>query len=519
MVKRILLLLLATVLCAMGNFTLNPGTTSNTFERVDEGRQYRITGAGTWAGATVTIEVWSTTLNNWAPSTTLTSGASSKTVIATGPRFRASISGGGGTESVAVEFLRLPGSTFDNTLVNAAIAEDPAASREAIQARRNQVVSHGCVIGDSTVADYPAISQNSVASYLLLPTGSQGASTVTSLAVAGHTIAQQKAEWVADANKATYDWILVEVGLNDVQPDVPTATTLAAYQDLIDTINAGKKENAVVIAAAMTPCKARLITLYGAIDGATSFAKWEAMNAAIMGGTNAITGVDYRVDSHVAILDRGDGNLATCYQVAVPDDVHQNEEARKAMASEWAKVLNRAGFWVSAPEGNFDRNWSQNGTYALLKGNRLGINTRSPGYELDIQATPTQSGAVAARVRQGNAGSVNYALFQIASNGGTGQLLTTSSTWSTSGVNFQSGFAVTHDGSGGLSLGATHASGAVRFYSGGTTARGSFKSSGQLNLTSAAIPNYADDTAADAALASGDLYTTTAGGRTVFRKP
>jgi lysophospholipase L1-like esterase len=45
------------------------------------------------------------------------------------------------------------------------------------------------------------------------------------------------------------------------------------------------------------------------------------------------------------------------------------------------------------------------------------------------------------------------------------------------------------------------------------------KPSGVINTTSAAIPNYADDAAADAALQSGDLYTTTAGGRTVYRKP
>jgi hypothetical protein len=48
---------------------------------------------------------------------------------------------------------------------------------------------------------------------------------------------------------------------------------------------------------------------------------------------------------------------------------------------------------------------------------------------------------------------------------------------------------------------------------------GRFKASGRFNLTSSAVPNYADDTAADAALSSGDLYTTTAGGRTVYRKP
>ena len=51
------------------------------------------------------------------------------------------------------------------------------------------------------------------------------------------------------------------------------------------------------------------------------------------------------------------------------------------------------------------------------------------------------------------------------------------------------------------------------------TVRVRIKDTGVINTTSAAIPNYADDTAADAGLASGDLYTTTAGGRTVYRKP
>jgi len=52
-----------------------------------------------------------------------------------------------------------------------------------------------------------------------------------------------------------------------------------------------------------------------------------------------------------------------------------------------------------------------------------------------------------------------------------------------------------------------------------STQRFTIKPGGQLNAAATAIPNYADDTAADAALVSGDLYTTTAGGRTVFRKP
>jgi len=51
------------------------------------------------------------------------------------------------------------------------------------------------------------------------------------------------------------------------------------------------------------------------------------------------------------------------------------------------------------------------------------------------------------------------------------------------------------------------------------TVRVRIKDTGVVNLTDAACPTYADDTAADAALSSGDLYRTTAGGRTVFRKP
>jgi lysophospholipase L1-like esterase len=43
--------------------------------------------------------------------------------------------------------------------------------------------------------------------------------------------------------------------------------------------------------------------------------------------------------------------------------------------------------------------------------------------------------------------------------------------------------------------------------------------SGNLSLTAEACPTFADDAAADAALQSGDLYRTTAGGRTVFRRP
>jgi hypothetical protein len=92
--------------------------------------------------------------------------------------------------------------------------------------------------------------------------------------------------------------------------------------------------------------------------------------------------------------------------------------------------------------------------------------------------------------------------------------------FSSSGVN-QAGSAKWETGGGdtnGHIFNTTNASAGYRFYT-NSTLRFTIKASGQLNATTAAIPNYANDAAADAALVSGDLYTTTAGGRTIFRKP
>lgn len=126
MIYRTLALLWLLTVIAFGGITLDSGTTSGTFDRVDEGRTYRLTAAGTWDGATVTFQVWNSTLDDWAPLTTLTSSAASKSYVATGPKFRATISGGSGSESLAIEALRLPaGASLTNAAVAAAIAEDP----------------------------------------------------------------------------------------------------------------------------------------------------------------------------------------------------------------------------------------------------------------------------------------------------------------------------------------------------------------------------------------------------------
>lgn len=222
--------------------------------------------------------------------------------------------------------------------VNLDRLDGTAAQQRTAMGSPHDEVSAGCIIGDSTMAAFSG--QAAVSTFLVTAADIAYGSSVTSLAVAGHTIAQQQAAWTADTNKATYDWIIVCVGLNDaVLYAESAATAMARYQTLINTINAGKKATAKVIIATMTPAKARFIDLEGPTNGATAYAKWLAMNTAIM---TTVTGVDYRIDTHTAAMNDGSGNLR--YKYDINDGIHENDLARKeVIAKHFRAVLQTIG--------------------------------------------------------------------------------------------------------------------------------------------------------------------------------
>jgi len=202
-------------------------------------------------------------------------------------------------------------------------------------------VSSGCVLGDSTTAAYAG--QNATTVYLLDSGNSQAGSTLTSHATGGETIDQQKVRWVADASKATYDWIIVQVGHNDVNYTDAASVAIGKLQSLIDTINTGKKASAKIILCTMTPAKSRYIAFWGDSNGAIAYARWQSINTAIMGGASAITGADVRVSSHTTAMDDGAGNLNVPHDTG--DGIHTTNAARETQAAEWAKALHSLGFW------------------------------------------------------------------------------------------------------------------------------------------------------------------------------
>ncbi|WJN61356.1 hypothetical protein OH686_21645 [Pseudomonas sp. SO81] len=201
---------------------------------------------------------------------------------------------------------------------------------------------NACVIGDSVIASYGTASGVPTASLLRAAADSRN-SAIASLAIGGATIAQQTTNWNAFTGKADLRWVMIEVGLNDIDPAVATATSIAALQSLVNAVSASKPTGCKVFIATMTPAYARMITRYGAgAPALASLAKWNAMNDAIMGvGGSPITGVDGRVSAHTIAMDDGVGNLAAAYDGG--DGIHPNNAGRQVIADAWKTLLASEG--------------------------------------------------------------------------------------------------------------------------------------------------------------------------------
>lgn len=230
------------------------------------------------------------------------------------------------------------------------IAADPAgalpydAIRNWLAIRQGRTypvaLSRLIVLGDSTVAAYAGT--NAVTDYLSVPR-----LTVNNLAVPGHTITQQQTVWSAFEAKDQARAVIVQVGLNDLDPAETAAAAIARLQGLVDTVRSRILSGAAILAATMTPCRQRLIDVYGAVNGPVSYQKWLDINTALSGGgATPITGVDGRITAHTAALNDGSGNLAAAYNTG--DNIHENNAGRRIVGNAYAPALIAVGVTATA---------------------------------------------------------------------------------------------------------------------------------------------------------------------------
>ena len=203
--------------------------------------------------------------------------------------------------------------------------------------------SSGTVLSDSIFSDRNSTAPyiwNSVASYMLSDNDISFGNAITSHAAYGNTIENQLAVWNADLYKHYYKWIFICLGINNVGTDPLQSIedTIAAMQNLVNTINADKRHGAKVFLGKMTPCKSGFINAYGETDGEIAYNKWLAFNESIQGrGTTPITGIDAVITSFSDDLNDGNDSLKSIYDLT-GDHFHENNTARQNIIAPAVRV-------------------------------------------------------------------------------------------------------------------------------------------------------------------------------------
>lgn len=197
-------------------------------------------------------------------------------------------------------------------------------------------------VGDSTVAEFPTgVGITPIANLVagIIP---------TTLAVPGHTIAQQQAVWSAQSvdQKQSYGAVVIQVGLNDITSGGSASAAIARLQALVTLIRAEVAPACKIIVSKMIPCAQRWFASFGGVVGGNiGQQQWSDINEAIAsGGPTPITGVDSRVVDHVSLQA---ATLSLTYngqtfdqpwclkpefESALNDHIHHNNLSRKINA-------------------------------------------------------------------------------------------------------------------------------------------------------------------------------------------
>jgi hypothetical protein len=211
------------------------------------------------------------------------------------------------------------------------------------------MASRGCILGDSNAADFtcPYGSFLGLDHFVYTDANLARGHNCVNLAHAGDFINYQQALWNSQSvsTKLTYDWVLIEVGLNDVnqRPDTETAAAvLARYQALVDTIRASVRPGCTILGCTFLPEKGYIKMLFPASWDTLVFPKWRAINEGIRGiGATPVTGLDGVVYEHTTALADADDNLDLPYDCG--DKHHINNAGRSLFGEYCHRVLRNVG--------------------------------------------------------------------------------------------------------------------------------------------------------------------------------
>ncbi len=184
-----------------------------------------------------------------------------------------------------------------------------------------------CFIGDSTMGSHASgLAQSRIFNlYTQFST--------YNIATTGDTINQQKTKWnsIPSNEKLLFDYVLVQIGLNDLADTTPNF--ILNYQALIDQIKIDTKPSCKIVASTMSPC-------FGYYTNPLVRQKYLDANAAIAGGGgNPITGIDYVNALNTSLLADPINYLAAIYDYG--DHLHPNSAGRLVIYNNYLPYIVR----------------------------------------------------------------------------------------------------------------------------------------------------------------------------------
>lgn len=202
--------------------------------------------------------------------------------------------------------------------------------------------SVGVIIGDSTSASY--LSQHEIGFYLFTPDEITAGYGYENIAVAGRSIqTSRQFDWTPLADKTSYQWVIMRIGVNDLNPAETAAVALNRFQIYVDLIKTDVPD-IKIITCKFIPWYSRLETLYAG-DAATAQQKKEDMEEAIMGlGPNAITDIDGTIDFYAEENDGTNNLITTPVTYRSSDGFHNNNAEREFAASYYRQSLIQFGW-------------------------------------------------------------------------------------------------------------------------------------------------------------------------------
>lgn len=203
----------------------------------------------------------------------------------------------------------------------------------------------GVAIGDSTVADKSTLSTRAAAIADFVFDDSQLAQGYQCLSIAtpGDTIANQRTTWNALSNKSQYSWVILQVGINNMDPDQAASVAITELQNFINDIRSDVPD-IKIISSKIIPARGRWPALYPGQETEAN-QKWIDFTEASMGrGSTPITDVDLFIEGGSDGSNDGDGYLKAEYDSG--DGVHENNLCREAQfAADWISGLTQLGFY------------------------------------------------------------------------------------------------------------------------------------------------------------------------------